>query len=450
MVHSINGYNYGYYNKVNNGLNNNSRRVTNIKLREDGAETTSSVAFKGNSMQAVKNTGVKNTKKLLGVLAGMLGIGVATKAVQNEQVNKLSEYREKYPELSKVLDAYSVFSDGRDDYFKADHYSIPAKEAIFETYERNPEEAYKLAEILKFDESKNLTPEIVDFINNNYEELTKYPANTLEDSYKKMEIAKQNPLIEAIATYGNQPKEYFKSDTVNVDDLAKYSQYCTTEESANALLDVIKRDFNGNVFSHKNSVETNIAYANFYKKHPEMSEELKDAIFKTELTEEVETLTEKYLAGSETDNFVDYVKEYGFEGVDELLEYHSIAPRELKLAKSYCESNEDIKELTQKIIMIEKLFDGLNDANVPEDIVKLRDLLDKSASFYRYSGLAESVENMDINKMALYQQMIKDGRCRSLKQMTKLLPVYETFPNAPITPETIRNFDPLAKAMKLY
>lgn len=492
MVNSISSCSYGFYNKnynkMNKGLNDGScetassiafrggscETASSIALKNSGAETTSSIAFRANPTRMVKNVGAKSAvtslpKKIVAFLAGALGIGVAAKAseaktldsVKFKEVDKLTKYKEKYPELAKALDGYDTYETQYNE-VEIPHYSYVGKLAIFETFEKDPQKAYNLAQRLKNDKSKELAPVVLDAIINNYDELKKYPSeNSLEESYYKMAIAKQYPLVSDLATLAIKVQNYFPYifNVVDAIDLAKYSEYCTDKESADALLEVVNKDLNRYRGEARNSAEENIAYAEFYQKHPEMPDVVKDRVFKTKLTPEIETLVEKHLNSSDLNEFVGYVEEYGFDGVDELLKYHTMAPKALRVAKSHCEKVEDVKSLTKKIIMTEELFDRIEkDARTEDRVpylaeaIKLKTILDSSrVNLSDVPELAEFIKNMDINKKNLYLRMVEDGRCSSIQQMTELLPVYMKYPDTQVTEEMIRKFnDPIARAMGLY
>lgn len=480
MVNGVSGYSYGYYNKnynkVNKGLNDGScETASSIAFKGGGScETTSSIAFKANATQVVKNTTTKNAsalkkfpKKVLALIAGALGLGVAqkqkeTKTIENVQfkeVDKLTEYKTKYPELAEALSGYDVFPTKYNDMEKP-HYSRVAKLAIFETFEKDPQKAYDLAQKLKYDKSEELSPEVLDAVMNSYDELKKYPSkNFLEDSYHKMEIVKQNPLMQDLAKLSIKVESYYPPHEVDAIDLEKYSEFCTDKESAAALFEVVSRDLGRSTHSSKNSANDNIAYAKLYQKYPNMPDVIKDKLIRTKFTPKLEATVEKYLSSSNVENFADYVEEYGFEGVDELLKYHTVASGALRLAKSHCKDIEDVKSLTKKIIMTEELFDRIEkDARTEDRVpylaeaIKLKTLLDTSKVMLSQTPeLAEFIENMDINKKNLYQRMIEDGRCSSIQQMTELLPVYMKYPDTQVTEEMIRKFnDPIARAMGLY
>ncbi|MBQ4114145.1 hypothetical protein IJD34_01940 [bacterium] len=485
MVNSISSCSHGYYNKnynkMNKGFNDGScETASGIALKNNGVETTSSIAFRANPTRMVKNVGAKSAvtslpKKIVAFLAGALGIGVAAKASETKTLDsvkfkevdkltegnaKLAEYKAKYPELAKALDGYDTYETQYNE-VKIPHYSYVGKLAIFEMFEKDPQKAYILAQRLKHDKSKELTPVVLDAIINNYDELKKYPSeNSLEDSYYKIGIAKQNPLVSDLATLAIKVQNYFPYifNVVDAIDLAKYSEYCTDKESADALLEVVSKDLSRRRGEARNSAEENISYTQFYQKHPEMPDVVKDRVFKTKLTPEIESLVEKHLSSSDLNEFVDYVEKYGFDGVEELLKYHTMAPRALRVAKSHCEKVEDVKNLTKKIIMTEELFDRIEkDARTEDRVpylaeaIKLKTLLDTSKVMLSQTPkLAEFIENMDINKKNLYQRMIEDGRCSSIQQMTELLPVYMKYPDTQITNEMINKFnDPIARAMGL-
>ena len=479
MVNSISNCSHGYYNKnynkMNKGFNDGScETASGIALKNSGAETTSSIAFRANPTRMVKNVGAKSAvtslpKKIVAFLAGALGIGVAAKAsetktldsVKFKEVDKLTKYKEKYPELAKALDGYDTYETQYNE-VEIPHYSYVSKLAIFEMFEKDPQKAYNLAQRLKNDKSKELAPVVLDAIINNYDELKKYPSeNSLEESYYKMAIAKQYPLVSDLATLAIKVQNYFPYifNVVDAIDLTKYSEYCTDKESADALLEVVSKDLSRRRGEARNSAEENISYTKFYQKHPEMPDAVKDIVFKTKLTPEIESLVEKHLSSSDLNEFVDYVEKYGFDGVEELLKYHTMAPRALRVAKSRFGKVEDVKNLTKKIIMTEELFDRIEkDARTEDRVpylaeaIKLKTLLDTSKVMLSQTPkLAEFIENMDINKKNLYQRMIEDGRCSSIQQMTELLPVYMKYPDTQITNEMINKFnDPLARAMGLY
>ena len=143
MVNGVSNYNLGYYNqkinknKVNEGLNNSEYK------------NVSNIAFKANPAQMVKNAGTKTSiqfpKKILAFLVGVLGISTASKMSKTKSPDKLATYEAKYPELGKVLNDYDVWTDPRDIDHKTEHYSKEAKLIVYETFEKNPQEAYTLA-----------------------------------------------------------------------------------------------------------------------------------------------------------------------------------------------------------------------------------------------------------------------------------------------------------------
>ena len=378
-MNSISNHNYVYYSKNYNMMNKS--------LNCSSYKTTPSITFKANSTNVVKNVGTKSTvtkvpKKVLTFFAGILGIGTAskiseTKNLENmqsktlenipvEKVDKLTEYKTKYPEIAKCLDSYDIVSTQNNDpnigeFMMNPHYSDIAKLAIFETFEQDSQKAYNLAQKLKYDKSKELSPAVLDAIINDYPELSIYPSDiSLEDSYNKREIVKQNPLVQDLATLGfiNTPGR-----VVNAFDLAKYSEYCTDEKSANVLLNIVKRDLCYHKKGANSSADENIIKARLYQKHPNMPNEIEEWFFQTKFTPEIEALVDKYLSSERLYDFLDYVKKYGFDGADELLKYHIVRPNALRLAKKTKQegSLEEIKTLTEKIIMTEEVFDMMEE-----------------------------------------------------------------------------------------
>ena len=502
-MNSISNHNYAYYSKNYNMMN----KSLNCNLYK----TTPSVTFKANSTNVVKNVGTKSTvtkfpKKVLAFFAGILGIGTASKmsqakTLENVQVetleeenntlknipvekeDKLTEYKTKYPEIAKILDGYDMVSTQNNDpnigeFIMKPHYSDVAKLAIFETFEQEPQKAYNLAQKLKYDKSKELSPVVLDAIINDYPELSIYPSDiSLEDSYNKREIVKQNPLVQDLATLGfiNTPGR-----VVNAFDLAKYSEYCTDEKSANVLLNIVKRDLCYHKKGANSSADENIIKARLYQKHPNMPKEIEQRLFQTKFTPEIEAVLDKYLSSEDLYNFSDYVENYGFEGADELLKYHIVRPNALRLARRTKEegSVEEIKTLTEKIIMTEEVFDMieknmhvvgygpiekdcferfLNGPNAKRPIIPLNSKL-LSSKYKRgdkielttIPTLNNFIENMNLDKKNLFLRMIEDGRCGNLQTMIDLLPVYSKYPNIKITNKMIYEFnDPLAKAMGL-
>lgn len=503
-MNSISNHNYAYYSKNYNMMN----KSLNCKLYK----TTPSVMFKANSTNVVKSVRTKSVitkfpKKVLAFFAGILGIGTAskiseTKNLENmqsktlekesntlenipvEKVDKLTEYKTKYPEIAKCLDGYDMVSTQKHDpnigeFTMKPHYSDVAKLAIFETFEQDSQKAYNLAQKLKYDKSKELSPAVLDAIINNYPELSIYPSDiSLEDSYNKREIVKQNPLVQDLATLGfiNTPGR-----VVNAFDLAKYSEYCTDEKSANVLLNIVKRDLCYHKKGANSSADENIIKARLYQKHPNMPNEIEERFFQTKLTPEIEALVDKYLSSERLYDFLDYVKKYGFDGADELLKYHIVRPNALRLAKETKQegSLEEIKTLTEKIIMTEEVFDMmeenihfvgygpiekdcfemcLNGPKAKKPVIPLNSKLLSSSykpgdklGLTTIPTLNNFIENMDMDKKNLFLRMINDGIwCCSLQNMIDLLPVYSKYPNTKITYQMIHEFnDPLAKVMGL-
>lgn len=503
-MNSISNHNYAYYSK-NYNMNNKSLNCSSYK-------TIPSITFKASSTYVVKNVVTKSTvtkfpKKVLTFFAGILGIGTAskiseTKNLENmqaktlekesntlenipvEKVDKLTEYKTKYPEIAKCLDSYDMVSTQNNDpnigeFMMNPHYSDIAKLAIFETFEQDSQKAYNLAQKLKYDKSKELSPAVLDAIINDYPELSIYPSDiSLEDSYNKREIVKQNPLVQDLATLGfiNTPGR-----VVNAFDLAKYSEYCTDEKSANVLLNIVKRDLCYHKKGANSSADENIIKARLYQKHPNMPNEIDEWFFQTKFTPEIEALVDKYLSSERLYDFLDYVKKYGFDGADELLKYHIVRPNALRLAKKTKQegSLEEIKTLTEKIIMTEEVFDMmeenihfvgygpiekdcfemcLNGPKAKKPGIPLNSKLLSSSykpgdklELTTIPTLNNFIENMDMDKKNLFLRMINDGIwCCSLQNMIDLLPVYSKYPNTKITYQMIHEFnDPLAKAMVL-
>lgn len=506
MVNGVSGYNYGYYNKnynkVNKGLNDGAcetassialknsgvetassiafrggscETASSIALKDGGAETTSSIAFKAKPTQVLRNAGTKTKsavanfpKKIVAFLAGALGIGVAVKASEAKtktfddilkQTDKLTIFNAKYPELSKVLNDYDIWTDPRDIDHEKPHYSKAAKLAIYESFEQNPQAAYILAKKLKHDESENLTPEILDAINTNYDELKKHVGYTLEQKYPRMQVVQQNPFMENIATLQYRYRESSFPMIIETHDLIKYSKVCSDKETADVLMEVLTKSLENHYVGKYSTAEKNIAKMEFLKKHPDMPSKLRQKILDTELTKETESVIEKYLSASNLSEFVDYVDKYGFDGADELLKYHTMAPKALRVAKSHCGKVEDVKNLTKKIIMTEELFDEIAKKEsieyqtpYPREGVLLKTILDSSRiNLSDAPELEEFIKNMDIDKKNLYLRMVEDARSSSIGEMTKLLPVYMKYPDTQITNEMINKFnDPLARAMGLY
>ena len=269
--------------------------------------------------------------------------------------------------------------------------------------------------------------------------------------------------------------------TVSASDLAKYSEYCTGSDSANVLLEVVSSNLSDCTNESKNTAEENIAQAKFYQKHPNMPEEIEQRFFQTKFTPEIEAVLDKYLNSEDLYNFSNYVGEYGFKGADELLKYHIVRPNALRLARRTKEegSVEEIKTLTEKIIMTEEVFDMieknmhvvgygpiekdcferfLNGPNAKRPIIPLNSKLLSSSykpgdklGLTTIPTLNNFIENMDMDKKNLFLRMIDDGIwCCSLQKMIDLLPVYSKYPNTKITEKMISEFnDPLAKAMGL-
>jgi len=504
-MNSISNHNYAYYSK-NYNMNNKSLNCNLYK-------TTPSVTFKANSTNVVKSVRTESVitkfpKKVLAFFAGILGIGTASKmsqakTLENVQVetleeenntlknipvekeDKLTEYKTKYPEIAKILDGYDMVSTQNNDpnigeFIMKPHYSDVAKLAIFETFEQEPQKAYNLAQKLKYDKSKELSPVVLDAIINDYPELSIYPSDiSLEDKYNKREIVKQNSFVRDLATLVIKDRIDTPARTVSASDLAKYSEYCTGSDSANVLLEVVSSNLSDCTNESKNTAEENIAMAKFYQKHPNMPEEIEQRFFQTKFTPEIEAVLDKYLSSEDLYNFSNYVGEYGFKGADELLKYHIVRPNALRLARRTKEegSVEEIKTLTEKIIMTEEIFNRIEKnrnyvGNGPLEKDIFEKLLDSSKVKYpvivasklissKYKPgdkiglttiptLNNFIENMNLDKKDLFLRMIEDCRCSNLQRMIDLLPVYSKYPNIKITDKMIYEFnDPLAKAMGL-
>ena len=315
---------------------------------------------------------------------------------------------------------------------------------------------------------------------NDYPELSIYPSDiSLEDKYNKREIVKQNSFVRDLATLVIKDRIDTPARTVSASDLAKYSEYCTGSDSANVLLEVVSSNLSDCTNESKNTAEENIAQAKFYQKHPNMPEEIEQRFFQTKFTPEIEAVLDKYLNSEDLYNFSNYVGEYGFKGADELLKYHIVRPNALRLARRTKEegSVEEIKTLTEKIIMTEEIFNRIEKnrnyvGNGPLEKDIFEKLLDSSkvkypvivnsellSSKYKRGDKIELttiptlnnfIKNMNLDKKNLFLRMIEDGRCGNLQTMIDLLPVYSKYPNIKITDKMIYEFnDPLAKAMGL-
>lgn len=471
MVNGVSGYSYGYYNKnynkVNKGLNDGScETASSIAFKGGGScETTSSIAFKANATQVVKNTTTKNAsalkkfpKKVLALIAGALGLGVAQKLTKSTQQDKLKMYEAKYPELMKVLNDSDDCYDRDGDVCGFDpHYTDASKIAIFELFEKDPKQAYVLATRLKKDKSETLSDGAIDIILNDYERLIKYPARNLNDSYLKSQLVSKNPLLADMAMYDPNSENKYANIPVSPQDLEVYSKYCTDEESAKALTEVVKSEHKYLYNWNKADTESNIAKADLIKNHPTMSSELKNKILDMSYSKDMREAVEKY--ADDSADLVSFVNKYKtFGDAKDLVGYYSVAPAQFDVAIQLYDDPKEIKEFTKKMMMTSELFGELEKGN--PDIYEIK---------YCYKKLFEPnvkgalkhdvhtniivnfVKDMDIDKKNQFMRMIEDGRCKSISEMEKLLPVYQKNPDTEITDKMIEQFDDkLAIAMGLY
>lgn len=432
-----------------------------ISLKDSFSDTvqlSTSPAFKGQATAKVAQEGTKAiVKKLpvvLAAIAGFLGIkSVKDNAAPKETASTknieklLDNYRKKYPEIMEVLDSEEETDNPYSTTYRK-LYSAPAKVAIMQRYEEDPEKGYKLAKILKYDTSKVMDEATVSTLENNYEEVVKYSGLNLYDKVQVMNLAKENPLIDKIARYRSD-RSYYR---MSPEDLAMYSEFCTDEEKAQALTETVK--YMTDTLWHRVNSNTAIRVAQLKLKYPNMSKALFETICRYDLDDENMAVIERNIENPE--KLVNYVSKYGFKGAGALVDLNETHPQHLKLAMNVREhahklNDADVKHFTENLILAEELFNESKDKSIISGVIDGALYEHKEKYFVEDKQLQTLINTLDADKIKQYKRMIADGRCAHAKQMLDLLPIYEKYPNEVITNEMIENFkDPLRKAMGLF
>lgn len=445
MVQSISSVGVSNYysaqiKKQNNNKINLAQSSANISFKSNPTAKVASVVSKKATSQTLKG--------LFLTLVGLIGLGSA-KGVSNynpyhAQVNEnlLKKYRTKYPELMEYLDNVG-YSYGRDDEHWESAFNDKTKVLIVKAYEKDPQEAYTLAKKLEYDESNSYSEELLEEINSNYDELKKYNKRNLEDAYKKMNIAKENPYLENIALIPGLESQ----------NLAEYSSYCVDEKSKIALEKALT-DTNNKIYATIKAASF-IELAEICKKYPDIPGNIVRNAYYHTTNDKIKATIEKY--SGNWDKLSEAVNKHGIVTVAEMDDYLEY-PKHIEFTQKNKPSNTSAKEYIEKLIMLENILKEIENAgHQPYELNALNKLLYENIPFHwaESKNLSEVIKPLinTINKddINLYRRMIKDNRCGDLSTMQKLLPLYRKYPDTEITNEMVVRFnDPAIRAMNLY
>ncbi len=430
---------------VANYYNTQIKKQNNVKhsneAKANSEQSMDTVSFKANPTTKVVEAATKSNviKAFFITLAGLIGLG-SVKATSKNSAALLREYRVKYPKLMEYLDNARYYT-GRDDNVPHDYYTDVAKVAIVKTYEKDPEKALRLSEQLKRDCSNSFSQELLDEIDSNYEELSKYNSNNLEDAYARLSLVRKNPNLENIA----------QISSANIDTLRAFDNYCVDEESKTRLEKVLDSSMYIN-----NSPEYYMEIADFCKQYPDMPRDVVRCLYDYGINDNSRAVIKKY--ANNWNKLAEDYKKYGSKAVMEMNEYLS-EPKYIDFVFKY-NKNFSSKDFINKINMAVTFFKELSSQNPESSEVKSFNKLfyegGRMETSYRSlkttdEKVIDFVRNIDADKAKLYHRMMKDGRCKNFSDIEYWLELYKKYPDTEITDEMVARYnDPGARAMDLY